>query len=400
MPASPPESMPSALAARLAEAHADWRRLPLIAHVLVVVVLSLVPFLRNGVELVDLGTALPDENPYFMAFDRVAVGDSPFGGTHYLYPSVFAYGGAFVQERLGRGAIAAFMRVANLLGVGMAVWLALSWLPLTIGTRTLAGAAYILVSPPINFGVLLGNASLAVTGLTLAALYMFRSRPVLAGTLLGGGIALKPIAVMAVPALAAYRTGRGRCQQLVAASVAIAVVALLVLCFPYLREFLELASTSRVGRSVTLHRFPGLFGLEVNAFWISVPIALLVLLYLHRHPLGPAHALCLMTTAALAVTPLVWSHTLLLALPLQVLALTVVVSRFAASRSDGAGVAVSRRAFYEMAFVLLGIAGIQFARGAGNIGDQGALLQAVAASVPALSPAALTIYVFRTTESF
>lgn len=392
-------SAPPALAARFRQAFDTWRRAPVLLHLLAVASLALVPTLRWHTELLDLRTALPDENPYFHAFDRVDAGASPFENTGYLYPPAFAAGGARLARVAGRPLVAAALRTANLLGLAACVWIALAWVPARLRFRFLAGAGYILLAPPTNFGVSLGNLSLAVIGISLAALLLVRRWPVAAGALLGAGIALKPIALFAIPALLVSRRELGPRRPLVAAGAALGIVALLVLPFPHLGDFLELAASSRVERSVTLHRFPALFGFDVHALWISAPIAAGAALLLLRRRLGTARRICVIVTAALACTPLVWSHTLLLALPLQALALAVVVARFR-ERGMSASGAQSLIPLLELCTVLTCVAGIQFSAGAGNIGDQGIALQAAAAAIPALSPALLAGYLLRTTSDF
>ncbi|MFQ5349719.1 MAG: glycosyltransferase 87 family protein [Thermoanaerobaculia bacterium] len=391
-------------AARLARAFAEnferWKGLRLRVHVGCLLVLALVPVVRWWPTVSETVVPLGDEVEYFAAFEHVVEGRSPFAEDNYLYPSAFAYAGAWSLELLGRTTTDVLLRAINLLGLAVAIWCSMAWLPWSASRRLLAGVAFILVAPQVSYSVLFNNFSLAVAGMLLGGLLLASRRSIAAGLLLGGSVALKPIAPMAVGCLLfAHRETRERHLRW-AAVVAIIVAAALILPDPHLDELLALtADTERVAASITLHRFPQLFGFEPNALWISVPLALVAVALIATRRLGRARLLCLAVTASVAVTPLVWSHTLVVLLPLEVLALAVAAKRWAALRQRPSG--VSRLpSWLEPVLVVLAVASIQLSSGAGSIGDQNVVLQLFGAGVPAVSPLALLAYLLVMTDAF
>ncbi|MCZ6727000.1 MAG: glycosyltransferase 87 family protein [Acidobacteria bacterium] len=366
-------------------------------HLGCVLLLALVPALRWWPMVSSTDMPLSDEIPYFAAFERVAAGESPYDGSDYLYTPVFAFAGAWSMENLGHDATVALLRGINFLGLAMTIWCALAWFRWTLVQRLVVGSAVMLMAPQVSYSVLFGNLSLAVCGLILSGLVLAPRRPLLAGLLLGVSIVLKPIAPLAVGCLFLRPARAGGRRQMVAGAVAAVVVAVLILIFPYRDGFFDLLSTDRVSRTVSLHRFPKLLGFDISILWVSLPIALAAAALVLRGGLGRSRFLCLALTASVASTPVVWSHTLLLLLPVQALALAVVLDRWRTRRADDAH---RLPRWVEPALVLLAVAGLQFASGAGGIDDQGLLLQAVGTAIPALAPFVLLGYVLHHTESF
>lgn len=396
---------PTTLAADFSATFAGWLRLPVRVHLLALLVLVLVPMVRWWPQLSNTGTAFNDEVAYFEAFEQLAVGGSPFDAPDYLYPAVFAYAGRWSLELLGRPATALLLRGWNLLGLAVAVWCSLAWLPWSVRRRLVVGSAFTLLAPQVSYSVVFGNFSLAIAGMVIAGLLLAGRRPVVAGTLLGASVALKPIAPLAVGCLLLRRRRDERVERRLAALLAMVVAAALILSFPYLAELLALLKTGRVANSISLHRFPALFGLELNALWVSAPLALAALAVVLRGGLGEARFLCLALVASIAATPLVWSHTLAILLPLEVLALIVAARRWsargpAAAAGDGSRTPSVLPPWFEPVMVVLAVAAIQFSSGAGSIDDQSVLLQLVGAGLPALAPLALLGYLLRTTDSF
>jgi hypothetical protein len=366
-------------------------------HLGCVLLLTLVPVLRWWPMVSSTGMSLSDEIPYFEAFDRVEVERSPYDGTDYIYPSAFAFVGAWSMENLGRDATAALLRGANLLGLAITIWCALAWFAWTLVQRLVAASAFLLLSPQVSFSVLFGNLSPAVCGLILIGLLLAPKRPLVAGLLLGGSVVLKPIAAVAIGCLVLRSARAGGRRQALAGLVAGVVVAVLILAFPYRGDFFDLLSTDRVARTVSLHRFPRLLGFDISALWISVPIAAAAAALVLRGGLGRSRFICLALTASVASTPLVWSHTLLLLLPVQALALAILADRW---RTPGTGAVGRLPRWVEPVLVLLAVAGLQFAAGAGGIDDQTLLLQLVGTAIPALAPFVLLGYVLHHTEAF
>lgn len=396
----PAPATPAAARARaFAAAFAGWAGLPLRVHAGCLLVLMLVPLVRWWPMVTENEVPLGDEVAYFNAFDLVAAGESPFLEPDYLYPSVFAYAGAWSVAHLGRQATDGLLAGANLLGLAVAIWCSSAWLPWGAGRRLAAGVAFILLAPQVRYSVEFNNFSLAVAGMVIAGLLLVPRRPLAAGLLLGASVALKPVAPMAVACLpCARREGHAR-QRVVAAAAAALVAAGLVLPFPHLDALLALTATERVAASISLHRFPKLFGFEIDALWISAPLALAALALVAGRRFGRARLACFAITASIVVTPLVWSHTLVVLLPLEVLALAVAADRWAGLRRRPPESALLPP-WLEPVLVVLAVAAIQLSAGAGSIGDQHLVLQLFGAGVPAVSPLALLAYLLATTEPF
>jgi len=216
---------------------------------------------------------------------------------------------------------------------------------------------------------------------------------------MGGSVALKPVAPAALGCLLFARHDFAKRRNVVAAGFAIFVAATLVLGFPGLDALLARVGSRHVLDTVSLHRFPGLLGLDVNLLWVSAFVIGLALVVVLRGPLGRGRFLCLATVTTIAATPLVRSHTLVVLLPLEVLALTVAFRRWSGAR---AGVSPGRfaRSWMEPALVLLAVASLQFSSGAGTIHGQGFFLELAGGGAPALAPIALLIYLMRTTDRF
>lgn len=404
---SPPNSVPdsssvppaAARARAFAGAFERWAALPLRVHAGCLLVLMVVPLLRWWPMVTETQIPLGDEVAYFNAFKLVAAGESPFEEPDYLYPSVFAYAGAWSLVHLGQTFTDALLQALNLLGLATVIWCSMAWLPWSVPRRLLGGAVFILLAPQVRYSVEFNNFSLAVAGMMVGGLLLVSWRPLVAGLLLGGSVALKPVAPMAVGCLLFARWEDHARRRWLAAVTAMLVAAALVLLFPHLDELLALTDTERVAATISLHRFPKLFGFELNALWVSAPLALAAAALVARRRLGRARFLCFALTASIAVTPLVWSHTLVVLLPLEVLALAVAADRWVLLRRAPTA---SRTIppWLEPVGVVLAVVAIQLSAGAGSIGDQSVLLQLFGAGVPALSPFILLAYLLRTTEPF
>jgi hypothetical protein len=383
---------------RLATHYLDWCRRPALRHAACLALLTFMPLLRWSPALASR-EPLGDEPAYRAAFTQVAAGASPYVGTDYVYPAAFAFAGAWSAAHVGLESTMYLLRAANLAGLAVVVWCSLAWLSWPLPHRLVVGSAFVLLAPQVAHSVLLGNLSLAVSGLVIAGLLLVPKAPLVAGCLLGASLALKPIAPMIVPSLLAAVDRDERRARLVAGGAALVLTLALVLLFPYARELVALQETSRVATTVSLHRIPRLLGYQINALWISAPLALAALAVLRRRPLGHGRFLCFATTASVVVLPVVWSHTLILTLPLQVLALTVAADRL----RSGAGREHAPRGlpwWLEPALVALAVASLQFAAGAGAIDDQGVVIQAAGALLPALAPIGLLAYLLAYTEAF
>jgi hypothetical protein len=221
-----------------------------------------------------------------------------------------------------------------------------------------------------------------------------------AGLLLGTGVAIKPLAPAAVAALAAHRpvpAAAARAKWLAAIAAAL-IGAVVVLVPPHLAEFLDLAGgRPGITRNVSLHRLLHLLGAQPPALWLSAVVALAGVVLVRRRPLPPVRLFGFAVPLLLLATPLVWSHTLLVTLPLQVMALRVVWRRW---RAREPGRAEARRGLLEGILVLGAVLAIQLSQGVGGIDDQHPWIQAAVLLPPVLAPAALALYVARRTSPF
>lgn len=363
-------------------------REPVWLHGVALAVLALGAFVRFDWWLSFPGPLLPDELTYFRAFRLVLDGESPYQWGGYLYPPLFAWAGAELWQHLGRGGLLTVLRIGNLAGLVVTVWCAMVWLPLRWHWRVGVGMAVIALSPAVVQGLTFGNLSLWVAGMMVLGLFVWSRYPVTAGLLLGASVAIKPLAPPAILVLGAHRPrGRGS-RQVLAAGVAMAAAVGLLLAFPGFFEWLELARRASTARSVSWHRFPAIFGFEPNHLLVTGLVMAVVLMVARWRCWSRLYLACLALVAVMAATPLVWNHTLVATLPLQVLAVGVLARRW--RREEGAA---PRGRFYEGVVVILAVASLHLATGANTIDDQPVWLQLLGAGVPALAPGALLAYV-------
>jgi hypothetical protein len=387
-----------AIASRLQARFSAWCQEPYGRHALAIAVLMLLAATRWWRQVFD---PFPqnDETLYFAAFEAVRRGDSPFTVSGYLTFSSLAHFGAWSMDLLGRLPTLAIVRTANLVGLTACVWCASAWLPWRWERRLLASMLYVAVAPPVAFGVKLGNLSPMMAGMMIIALLFWPRLPVAAGALLGLSLTIKPVAPAAIVALLFHRPGAVGRRHLVAGSVAAIVAAAVVLGSPHLGTLLSKEIWFRLGTTVSPYRFAHLLGLEGSEPFVLGLVLLATILVARSRVLGRTQCYALAATAAIAATPVVWSHTLLVTLPLQVLALLVLAERHREFRRSGATRA-RHSVWGEIALVVLAVVALQTAEGATNTYDQHFLIQWFGTLPPALGPAVLTGYLLRHTEPF
>ncbi len=377
---------PSSLTRALSQSASVWRALPPHRHLAAVLLLALLatlrwPFLWNS-------TPLGDEALYLKAFEAVLAGNTPYDVKGYFYPPIFARGGAQLLDLLGSGGTLVVLRGLNLLGLALAFWLATVWLPLSIGRRWLAVVAALCLSPAVHAGLDLGNISFFIVGLALAGLFAWPRRPLLAGLLLGVSIALKPIAAAAIPILAVHRPQRpaGR-RHLLTAAIAAAVTGALLLPISGLREMLSQEMVPLAyARSFSLQRLFALFGIDLPRVALTLAAITLATLLARRWTMSSAQLLCFCVATISLATPLVWNHTLIVALPVQGLALAIVWHRLAE------GDVLRRR--LELAVIGLGVATIHAGTTAG-FDHLSPPIQIIFLLALGLTPTAVCAYAFR-----
>ncbi|MEM6454036.1 MAG: glycosyltransferase family 87 protein, partial [Acidobacteriota bacterium] len=361
-------------AVQLRRSFCTWQTWPARRHALALALLLAVAVVRWGPWLF-AATPLDDEAVYLVAFAARAAGEPVYTGI-FFYPPPFADAGAWLLERFGTTGVLAVLRAINVAGLALLVWIAAAWLPLGWRGRVLAATLVIALSPAVRLGLQWGNLSFAVAGpLVLGVLWAAR-RPLTSALMLGLGLVIKPLAPGALVVLAVVRPRGARwSRQQTAAVLGGALALALLLATPGLIDFLDLRGGKGVtARNASLHRVVysvghAAVGAAPSALALAALIALATaaiggwLSLRRRRACGPASILSLATTVALLATPLLWSHSLLLSLPTQMMAVAI-----AASRRAQAEDAASRRARdYEIAVVVLRALAIHLSEGVGAL---------------------------------
>ncbi len=397
-----PDAEPSAYQ-RLRQAFGQWSAVPFRRHAAAVLALALALGVGYQFFILQRGP-LPDELPYTRAFRAVAAGRSPVLASGYLYFPFLALVVGRLYELKGLFPALLLLRLLNLLGLATTLWISMAWLPWRWRWRLSLGLVVGLAAPAYRLGITYGNLSMAVSGMIVAGLLFWHRRPLLCGGLLGLSIAIKPLAPVAVGLLATHRPEKSGRRHQIAAGLAFVVSCALFFGLPYFREYLGRLQPRLSVRTLSFHRFPYLFGWHLNPAILFVILAFLAFLFVRRRTLSRRHFLAVSLTAILAATPLVWSHTLILSLPIQVLALQVAWWRWQ-DRRQPAHRAVHRLQSgpmedlkrFEPVLVFLAVASLQFSVGGNSIDDQGFFLQLFGTLPPALAPTALTGYLLAVT---
>jgi hypothetical protein len=385
----------------LEERLADWRRQPWRQHLGALAVLLVLLTLRS-LPQVFLGEPHVDEGYYIAAFSAVTVGESPYDIGGYYYPPFFAAIGAWVLERLGTGGTLVLFRSVSMLGLVLALWCSTAWLRGSWTRRVVVAAIYLLAAPAVGYGMRTGNISFAVVGVVLLALFFWRRRPVIAGLAVGASVAIKPIAPLSLVALFCHRPSPPGKSHLIAGLVgALTAAGFLMTMLMHLPEMSRqpIDPLSYI-RSFSLYRMLALAGVSPSFFSIIVIGAALVAIGVRLRPLSGSQLICVATTGAILVTPVIWTHTLILVLPVQAIALVLAFCRWRRpNRGDAEGQRGRRIRFYELIVVALAAASIQLAGGIGALDDQAPWVQIAFLAVPYLAPAALTAYILALTDT-
>lgn len=340
---------------------------------------------------------LIDEQIYLEAFAAVANGASPYSVEGFFYPASFAWAGSLALSTTGEIWTVALLRAANILGLVATAWLSLKLWPSSWKKRLVAAAVFLTLAPAVHLALYYGNIACAVVGMIVIALSTWPRRPLIAGLVLGSSAAIKPFAPAAVLALVTHRPRHGGYRQVVAGLVG--GLTMVVVLLPVSQAVAMSRQTIQgliYKRSISLYRMLRELGLEMSPLAIALVITAIAVLLCRRFRMTEAELICFATTAALATVPIIWSHTFLLVLPVQVFALARAASR--RRNSDGGTGSEWHRLLrrYEAVLVLLGVAAIQFSGGAGAFDNQPVPLRVMVLAVPYLAAPALTAYVLTT----
>lgn len=344
-----------------------------------------------------------DENEYLKGFNAARAGRSPYTIAGYLYPPAFAVLGGHAIDRFGLLNVRTAMRTAGVVGAAVTVWLAASVVPWSASRRLVLALAIALAAPGVALCLRTGNVSPIVTALVLGALLAWPRAPVSAGLFSAASLAVKPLGVLVAPLLAVHRPAAGGRRHWIAAAVAVVATAALTLALggEYLRDFLEFGATlasedARVNRTVSLHRFLLSLGLPVGRLPVAALVAVGSVVLVRARPLDSTQLACFVIAASCLATPALWTHALLMTLPIQILAV-----RRALRRRDEFTRPGSRRRFrvYELAGVVLAVVGLHFSDKVGGVDPHPSLGLAAALLPLVFAPPVLTWYILRVADA-
>jgi hypothetical protein len=337
-----------------------------------------------------------DEGAYLRAFEVTRQGGSPYREHGFLYLPAFAVLGGHAVDWLGAGKVRWGLRAATVAGAAAVVWLSATLLPWTTPWRLAASTAYLAAAPGVSLALRTGNVAPVAGALIVAGLLFWPRAPAASGALLAASLPWKPLGVLALPLLGAHRPAGGGRRHLVAAAVGVATAAAVALCgVDYLRDFLRFGAALesedfRVSRTVSLHRLLLALGLPVGRLEVAIAITVAALLLARSRAWTRNGFLCFALAACCLSVPALWPHSLLMTLPIQILALRRALGSQGAASADG-GARRARR--YQLAAVACGVAALQWSDGVGGLDPHPSLALAAALLPAVLAPPLLALYV-------
>lgn len=337
---------------------------------------------------------LADEFFYLPSFALVAEGRSPYENRAFLYPPQLAVLGAWATARLGALPFFACLRLLEYLGIVAAATVALARTPWSFRARVVAGVALLWLSPAVASGLRLGNVVFAAIGAALVALHLWPRRPVAAGLLLALSVALKPIAVAAIPLALVFRTApeAARAARRFGLVAAGAFALTLLAVVPQLGGIgSRLAPEPAVTRALTPHRLLYLLtGANAPPPLLAAVVVGLFALEGLRREREPGELLLRAGVACPLALPLVWDHGLMMSLPVQLAALAQAAAAPAAPAAPAAG-GIGRGP--RVGLVAAALFAIHAGDGIGGVDDLPPLLHAPLLALPTLAPLALLVFV-------
>lgn len=343
---------------------------------------------------------LGDEHYYLGAFLEARAGESPYV-VGYYYPPFFAAAGARALPYLGEIGTLGVLRGLNLVGLTALAWFSTALLPSR--WRIWVALGSVLLLPSVSAGMNWGNLSVLTAGLVVPALTLLEIRrhrgslrlrdQLGVGALLGLSIAIKPVTAV-VPGLLLARSRDevdGVRVYTPAASTAVLLTAVLILPFPHLADFLNVGSSlaAQPSSGALLHGLY-LLGARPSPIVVMVVVAAVAYALIRRRSLDCRQFMGVLVTASILSSPVVWPHTFLLALPLQLWAAERAILRWRRQ--------VSRLA-PELALVGLSILAIQSPNPEGFVGGPWPLVYVLIALLDCLAPMALLAYLLGTSPT-
>jgi hypothetical protein len=387
----------------------DWTNLAPWRHLSALALVALVAAVRWH-HCVLSSDPLIDEATYLEAFRAVLEGRSAYEVVSYHYTPFFASVGGGLLSGLGELGTLGVLRVASLLGLAIAIWCSFAWLDVSWWRRLALAVGFVALAPSVGAGLCTGNISFAVIGLILLALVQWSRRSpasgaVPSGLALGATVAAKPLAPLALVALFLHRPtgghgaqsggGIGRRHQIAGLVGGLTATALILPMVSRLAEMSEQPiHPLSYARSFSLQRVLSLAGIEVSALAIVLAGVLALAVLLRFLALDRSQLLAVAVTASVLVTPIIWNHTLVMTLPVQVMALVIAAERWRVARGKA-----SRNRSFELVFVALGALAMQFSEGFGAVDELSRGAQLAFLAVPYFAPALLAAYLLVFTGS-
>jgi hypothetical protein len=283
-----------------------------------------------------------DGSNYQAAIDLVLSGRSPYEHRLYPYPPTLAVLGAWVSRLWGEETFRTVFRLFNILGGCAAIWGSLLITNWSLRLRLCLGAFGVLTVPTFLEGLNFDNVSTLVSGAAISGLVLWHRLPVAAGIFLGLSLALKPIALLAFFLLLFHRPLYPQKRHILAVGIAAVTTGLFLAIRPllFLSAFrhpnviktMQDWSLSQI--NISLYRLLVDFGLNLSPFLVLMIILMIGIVLIRIRPLDPDRLACLACAASLLSIPVVWEHTLLLALPIQTFSFAVAVRRALAFRKS------------------------------------------------------------------
>ena len=348
----------------------------------------------------------PDGMQYQTGIDLVRNGRSPYEQAVFPYPPTIAVLGAWIAGILGNDRFLTLFRYVNFLGGCAAVWGSVLLIRTTGLLKLLIALLGIAFLPALGDGLETDNLSTLAAGLSIMGLAFWQRLPVLMGIVLGFGLALKPIALAGLFALAAHRNPLFRRNRLATSLAAFGSAGLLVLLEPsalpsaLFQPSVQSAVTDWASavQNVSLFRVMSSFGFLVPPIHILLAVVLVTVVYVRTRPLNLVQFLCVALASSLLSLPIVWQHTLLLITPVAFIATALAFEDFMKTRkkAKGPGGRNQRlRSLSQLLFVASGSKILLEANAFGVLANWHPVVNGVAHLVPITTLFLLTAFVVR-----
>jgi hypothetical protein len=331
-----------------------------------------------------------DEQIPLEAARMLEAGASPYSHRYYNYPPPMVQALAAAEALGATRALLLVWRAANLAAVVALAWLSAGWAGWRGGERAVVALAAAL-SPVVGHALAVGNLSPLVALPALVALARERRAPWSSALLLGASVAFKPLALGGAVFLSAHRLFAGPRRPGPVAALAWAPITALALAPG---AALLPAMASRMSEvyfdphQLSIKRLLAGVGVEVASPWIAGVVVAAALAWAGRRALVPAQMLLVAPVVALAALPVVWAHSFVLTLPLQLTAL-------ARLRERWRDPAVARGGCWlgEVVGILAALATMHGAASPTLANDWPERIQWWVCLLPAVAPACLLAYV-------